>query len=203
MGTVYRFKVLLSGWIGGPGQNTWHMCQAGELGGADESDLEGMATDIAAVYNAIQGYIVGGIAIDLSPVVEGFDIATGQLLSVSGITPPSVPDGGGTQKALSRATQATMRLKTDAIRGNRVLQGRHFLGPITADSIGDDGQVTATVQTVFRQAYGGVTDIAGDARLVVWGQPNPKVPALSVGKIGYVQSVLTNSVPGTLRSRKV
>lgn len=204
MATVYRFKVDLGGWVGGPGRNTWHMAQLGELGGATASDLEGMAADIAAVYDAVNQFYVTGVTIDINPVVEGFDVATGALQEVVGIVPPAqiVGDAGTVAGSLSRATQATVRLQTDAIRGNRLLQGRHFLGPMATSLYDTAGQVKATDAATIAAAYGGVLDVAGDGRLGVWGQPNANVPGLETGVWGYVQSTLCNTTPGTLRSRK-
>lgn len=203
VGTIYRFKAFLSGWIGGPGQNTWHVLQAGELGGMDQSDAEGVAADIQAVYDACRSEIVTGVKIDISPVVEGFDIASGQLTSVIGITPPAQVAALGSVGALSRATQATARLATDAIRGNRLMQGRHFIGPIGGGSLGADGQLTTSTVNTIQAAYNGMLDVAGNARLAVWGQPRTVNGQALPGVAGYVQSVLVNRTPGTLRSRKV
>jgi len=204
MGTVYRFKVSLDNWNGGPGRNTWHMAQAGELGGAAQSDLEGMAADIQAVYTAVAGFIVSGVTIDIEPVVEGFDVATGNLVSVTGIVSPDQVVGSASSALgnLSRATQACVRLKTDAIRGNRVLQGRHFIGPLSAGAFNSSGQIDSADKAAIEAAYGGVLDVAGNGRLGVWGQPNPDVPALNTGVFGYVQQAVCNLTPGTLRSRK-
>ena len=203
MATVYRFRAVLSGFIGGPGQNTWHVCQAGELGGATESDLEAIAGDIRAVYVAAAAYLAPNVKVDIFPVVEGYEISTGALTQVTGIaTPATVASAGsGTE---SRATQFTMRLKTDAIRGSRVLQGRHFIGPAGGAWGGDDGQVASSVRTTLEAAYDGILDIAGNGRLVVWGQPvkDENDAVIKTGVIGYVQQVICNPTPGTLRSRK-
>lgn len=202
MATVYRFKVVLSNFLGGPGLNVWHMCQAGALGGADQSDLEGMAADINAVYDALRTNMVSGVKYDIAPIVEGFDVETGSLSDVVGITPPTGNNGMSTG-TISRATQLCVRLKTDAIRGNRLMQGRHFIGPIGAGAIGSDGQVTSGVRSAVPTAYGGVLDINGNGRLVVYGRKyTDKDGVTHPGKIGYVQAVICNSVPGTLRSRK-
>lgn len=205
MGVVYRFKAVVSGFIGGPGVNTWHMCQFEELGGAAQSDLEGMATDISAVYNAVKGQYISGLKVRLDSAVEGFDIATGNLVSVTGISVPAEITGGGSGSNISRSEQITVRLQTDAIRGNRQVQGRHFIGPIAANAMGNDGQILAASRAQVEAAYGGVTDFTGNGRLVVWAQPNEKHPRpdARAGRIGYVQGVLANATPGTLRSRKV
>lgn len=203
MATVYRFKVDLSGWIGGPGLNTWHMAQAGELGGADQSDLEGMAADIMAVYDGLKQYLAAGVKVTIAPIVEGFDVATGSLQQVTGITTPTGISASASA-AQSRATQFCVRLKTDAIRGNRLLQGRHFIGPVGGSAVGTDGQVSSAVRAAVESAYGGVTDIAGNGRLVVYGRKMVNADGQSLpGTIGYVQGALCNAVPGTLRSRKV
>lgn len=205
VGTVYRFKANLTGFIGAPGVNTWHMCQIGEVGGAGVADLEDMATDIAAVYTALKANFVNTLRINIDPVVEGFDIATGNLESVHGITPPSEVAGTATVGTLSRDTQICVRLQTDAIRGNRQVQGRHFLGPIGGAAFGSDGQISSSVRTLCSTAYGGVLDVVGDARLVVWAQRNDELERedARAGRIGYVQAVIANATPGTLRSRKV
>lgn len=205
MATVYRFGVNIAGWTGGPGRNTWHMCQAGELGGADQSDLEGIAADIAAVYDAVKSHLINGLTVDIDATVDEFDVATGALQRVIGITPPATVTGSAAAVSgnVSRATQATVRFKTDAVRGNRSLQGRHFLGPVANTVLGSDGNITSAVAAAFGAAYGGVIDVTGNGRLVVWGQPSPTVPALAVGMVGYVQQAVCNRIPGTLRSRKV
>lgn len=203
MAVIYRFRAQLTGFIGGPGVNTWFMAQAGELGGADQSDLEGMAADIAAVYDAVKANLALGLKVDIFPVVEGIDVATGNLVQVEGITPPASVSGSGSASQ-SRATQYCVRLKTDAIRGNRVLQGRHFIGPVGGSAIGTDGQVQSATRTAIQAAYGGVLDVAGNGRLVVYSKANPSgAGGFTTGAFGYVQQAICNSVPGTLRSRKV
>jgi len=203
MATIYRFGVELNGWTGGPGRNTWYMAQAGAVGGADPSDLEAIAGDIHTVYDTLKPFLVSGVTVTLRPIVEELDVATGNLLSAQPITPPATVTGSSTTTSLSRATQATVRLRTDAIRRNRVLQGRHFIGPIGTTLFGTDGLISSSSATAVQNAYGGVLDVAGNARLVVWGQPNPAVAGLATGTFGYVQSAVCNRVPGTLRSRKV
>lgn len=205
MGVVYRFKVGISGFIGGPGVNTWHLCQFEELGGADQSDLEGMANDISAVYTAVKSLYAPSVKIRIESVVEGFDIATGNLVSVTGIAAPAEISATGTVGTVSRATQVTVRLQTDAIRANRQVQGRHFLGPIAGSALGADGQITSANRATVESAYDGICDVAGNGRLVVWAQPNEKHPRpdARAGRIGYVQGVVANAIPGTLRSRKV
>lgn len=183
--------------------NTWYMAQFNALGGADQSDLEGMAADIAGVYNAAKNYIVNSVTVRISPVVEGIDVATGNLVQVEGIDAPAAITGQGSS-SMSRATQVCMQLRTDEIRGNRLLRGRHFIGPAGASVIGSDGQVTTAVRTAMVAAYGGVLDVAGNGRLVVYSKKGKdKDGRPFTGSFGYVQSVLANSVPGTLRSRKI
>lgn len=202
MGTVYRFKVALSGFVGGPGVNTWHMCQVSEAGGADQSDLEGMGNTIMDAYTTIRSLLAAGVFYELQPIVEGFDIETGNLVSVTGIdTPPA--NNGTASSTIARSVQYTVRLKTDAIRKNRLMQGRHFLGPAGTSGIGNDGLVISSARTTLQSAYDGLLDVAGDGRLVVYGRKyKDKDGVTHPGQIGYVQQVLANNVPGTLRSRK-
>lgn len=203
MATIYRFRVGLTGFIGGPGLNTWYMAQVGAAGGADEGDLEAIAADIRAVYDAAKTYLASGVSAQVDAVVEGIDVTTGNLVSVTGITPPAAV-AGTSAASLSRATQICVRLKTDAIKGNRLIQGRHFFGPVATNAVATDGQIASAARTALTTAYGGVLDLAGNARLVVYSKKGKdKEGNPTVGEFGYVQQVLPNSTPGTLRSRKV
>lgn len=203
MGSVYRFKASLTGFTGGPGLNTWHMCNAGEASNA--ANLDDMAASIKDVYNALKTVIVASCNVAVQPICEEFDIASGDLLGVFPCDAGGSVQGTSTGQTLSRATQITVQLRTDAIRANRQVAGRHFIGPIGTTQFDATGAVGASSRTTVQQAYNGVLDLLGGGRLVVWAKPNLNHtrPDARAGRIGYVQSVLANSVPGTLRSRKV
>lgn len=204
MASVYQFKAELAGWDGGPGITLWN-AYAG-FSNIDPADIQEFADRVAAFYNGVKGNFVNNMSVDVSPEVKQFDIATGNLEEVNVIAPPAqvLGTGASASGALSRATMVCVRLKTDRPWYNRLLQGRHFHGPIVSTSMASTGEVNSTTRTTFQNNYNGMLDVAGPLRLVVWSRPKearPGVPARP-GEIGNVQQVIANRTPGTLRSRK-
>lgn len=210
MARVAKIKAVLEGWDGAPGVNSWYFTSVGGLA-PDAAGVEALAALMMSAYDDLKGYIVGGVRINIDPAAAVYEVETGDLVAVHGTGTHTEVVGGATTNfaQLSRATQINVRLQTDAIVGNRILAGRHFIGPCGNNAIGFDGKVKAEVATAVETAYAGMLDIAGPHRLVVWSQPKPArtgssgkpLPA-QVGAFGYVQSADAQAVPGTLRSRK-
>lgn len=211
MARVAKIKAVLEGWDGAPGVNSWYFTSIGGLA-PDADGIEAMAALIRDAYSDLKPYIVGGIRINIDPAAAVYEVETGDLVAVHGTGTHAevVGQAAGKDLALSRATQINVRLQTDAIVGNRILAGRHFIGPCSNNALDYGGKVTAEVASLVDTAYAGMLDIAGPHRLVVWSQPKPArtgssgkpLPA-QVGAFGYVQSADAQAVPGTLRSRKV
>ena len=193
---VYRYKVALNGWTGGPGLTLWH-CRFATV--PIISDVQGFADLIKSAYQVIAEYVVSGVTIKVQPDVEIFDDATGTLVDAAAITPPATITGAATGKNMSRATMIVARLNTDGIhRGHRV-HGRHFLGPIGSGALDQNGQIDSLVPPKIVTAYAGVTDLVG-GRLVVWSRPSSH--GAGDGTSSFVQSVGVMPVPGVLRSRR-
>lgn len=211
MASVAKIKAVLEGWDGAPGVNSWYFTSAGGSS-PDQIACEAFATLIMSAYDDLKGYIAGGVRINIDPVASVFAVETGDLEAVYGTGTHAEVVGGATTNfaQLSRATQINVRLQTDAIVGNRILAGRHFIGPCGNNAIGFDGKMKPEVATAVDTAYAGMLDVVGQGRLVVWSQPKPArtgssgkpLPA-QVGAFGYVQSADAQAVPGTLRSRKI
>lgn len=209
MTNFFRFRPVISGFIGGPGINTWHGEES--VLGFDDEDPQAFANAVRAAYDAMKSYFVTGQSIQFPGEVTWHLEDSGELAAVFPITAPdpvvgTSPNNNGT---LSRATQVVAALNTSVIRDGKRLAGRHFIGPVAITAIDQTGQVTAAARAAIAAAYGGLIDQPGP-NLVVWGPPRkarpatPDLPALPAlpGKKGTVESVLCRSTPGTLRSRK-
>lgn len=205
----FRFRPVISGFIGGPGINTWHGEES--VLGFDDEDPQAFAEAVRAFYAAVASYFLTSMSIQFPGEVTWHDEEEGKLVEVFAIDAPAQVAGTGSASngQLSRATQVVAALNTGVIRDGKRLTGRHFIGPISNGAIGTDGQVLLSARNNIAAAYGGLIDQPGP-NLVVWGPPRksrpatddlPALPALP-GKKGTVQSVLCRSVPGTLRSRK-
>lgn len=210
MTNFFRYRPVISGFIGGPGINTWHGEES--VLGFDNEDPEAFATAVRAFYDAIKAYYHIPLVIQFPGEVTWHDEDTGDLVEVFGITAPAVVTGTGVAAGgnVPRAAQVVVQHNTSVIRDGKRLTGRHFIGPASSLLFDTTGQVTSAVRTTIQAAYGGLIDQPGP-NMVVWGPPRkaraatPDLPALTAlpGKKGTVQSVVARSTPGTLRSRKI
>lgn len=206
MAEFVRYRPVLSGFVGGPGINTWHAEAVLGQGLIGDGVSEAFAASVRAVYQALRGYLVANTLVTFPGEATVHDEETGTLVRAIAFAPPEqvTSNASSTMSQTSRATQAVVRLNTGTVRDGRRLQGRHFIGPVSSDAIGTDGQLSLTARNEIAAAYGGVLDFV-DGRLVVYGPPklddNDNVE--SVGKKATVTSVFVNPTPGSLRSRKV
>jgi len=203
MTNFFRYRPVISGFIGAPGINTWHGEES--VLGFDNEDPQAFATAVRAVYEAAKAMLAVGVSVNFPGEVTWHDEATGELRDVFPVSAPALVSstGNSTGGQISRATQLVVALNTGEIRDGKRLAGRHFIGPTNTLQFGSDGQVTSATRTALQSAYGGLIDQPGP-NLVVWGPPKLATPTrpASPGKKGTVESVRVLGVPGTLRSRK-
>lgn len=199
MASVARMQVVLDGFGGGKGVNTFHFLGLDNTL-FDQTWVDNTAAIIRELYVANAAMFVAGTTMNIDPKASVFDDTSGALTAVYGAEwsgPVTSTNTSGNSKT-SRATQACVRLITGGIVRNRILQGRHFLGPIGQGQVGSDGLIDTASATDIEQSYDGLLDFLG-GYLAVWSQPRDGRP----GVAHKVVSVSCNRVPGTLRSRKV
>ena len=201
--TSYRFKVVLGGWQGAPGVNTYY---ARFTGGVGTPEAQSFATQLAGVYNTYKGYLVPGFTANVASDVDEIDEETGNITNVLTITPPAQVTGTGIGGQIPRSTMLKWRFRTDLVHNGALVRGGNFLGPLDAASITSTGQLVPALVALAPTAWAGMLDVVGDGRLVVYSRPVKKQipggPAPRVGASGYVQSVSTDPVPAVLRSRR-
>lgn len=200
MPSVFRIQYVLTGWDGAPGVNTWHATRGTMTEDINAVGLK-IAEDIKPVYTALKAYAPNAWNAVASGVVSEFDEESGALIAIGAYSTAGLEETSSvstTAGNVNRASQLVMQCKTDQIRGNRVLQGRQYLGPINSIALTTSGTISATVRSNMEAAYAAITSGLGP-RLAIWGQPSLTNP---VGKVGDVVSVQCNVVPGILRRRR-
>lgn len=197
MAVITKIEVLLSGWQGGPGMNTFFALDVGQ-GTPNAGDVEEFATEIMAMYDTLKTYRVQGVTALVNNEAESYDVETGNLVAVHSFTAPTANTGLNTNDNLSRATMAKFRYRTNAIVNNRLLQGGIYYGPLAGSAISDDGSLEATFIAAVTTAHNGLLDVVGPLRLAAWHRPVNKAN----GAFGYVQSVTAKRLPAVLRSRR-
>jgi len=204
MTQVAQFRIQLAGWSGGPGQNTIHALSF-EEGQPSQAAINEFASMLNTVYGAMKSYFVGSCSFSLLPEVKVLDVGTGSLVALR--QAPTWSISTPTQSTnTSRATMAKLQFITDRVRGNRMLRGGIYFGPIDDSAIAVDGTLAAAARTTLSTAWAGAIDVnvTDQMRLAVYGRPDPnnKNPAVREGVTGYVQNVNVMTVPAVLRSRR-
>ena len=209
MTNFFRYRPVLTGFVGAPGINTWHGEES--VLGFDDEDPQAFADAVRAVYFAAKAYLAPGVEVIFPGEVTWHDEATGTLREPFGIVAPQTVTSTSTpgEGQNPRASQSIVQLHTAVVRRGRRLQGRHFFGPASGFCFGPDGLLNTNALNGLRSAYGGIFDQPGP-NLVVWGPPiyerdadgNPTDTVIAPGKKGTVTSVSVSATPGTLRSRK-
>lgn len=198
MTTLYRTRVTLNGWQGGPGVNTFIWSQ-GTLPEVAGDEVSSWHQDIADAYVAVRQYLCDGLVFQVQPEVDVLDSATGNITGVLVATGGAVGDTAGTSQtsALSRATQAIVSTKTDVWQGGRRLQGRIFLGPIAADAFTETGQFSNTFMGNVENAFGALNTGLGP-RWAVYHRPRGSAD----GYYGDIVNVTCRPYAGNLKSRR-
>lgn len=194
MPDVYRAQVLLQGWQGAPGINTLWFTKGDPLG-TDQTTAEQIASELETVYEAMRSTWVSGVRATNVSLVDKIEETTGALLARYSV--PIWETGAGTSTGgVSRATQAKMQFLTNTIRGNRLLQGGPFIGPLGPGALTTSGALAAATVTQLSEAWG--TFLSGlGPRLAVYAQPRG-----GTGAVGDVVSVGVKALPAVLRSRR-
>lgn len=192
MADVYVFKVLLTGWSGGPGVNTWTFGH--EDSPLSVSELDDIQTTLTALYENFRIYMPGGITTELQPEVRIYNDVTGTIV---GGLPLSTASGtsASSNGDMSRAVMAKCQLLTGQVVGKRIVRGGVFMGPINGNAVDNGGMLEQDV-------INGLSDDLGILRsagpLAVWHRPKNGAG----GKLCEAFSVGVNRVPAILRSRR-
>lgn len=194
-----RVKVVLDGWAGGPGVNTFAFDPTSQNEGVVEANATAFTDNIFNVYRALTASVPSGWSASADPTVEMRDVDTGALIGLVAYTPPDEVNSAVTaaEGAASRATQMVASYTTDLVHSGRLVRGRSFLGPLIPAAITNQGQVQPVLRLTVENAY----DLAieqGMPRLSVYSAPRAGV----AGALGHVTIVRCPELPGSLRSRR-
>lgn len=199
MASIFRIKAVGTGWQGGPGLTQFFFDTDPLLTNRENADQAlGLVSDF---YGTLKQYLVVGTQWGPQTDVDFFEDTDGKLTEryVSG-NPTTDAVGTDTTTGNSRATMIASKLSTSDVINNRLLIGRHFIGPIGDEGIDSEGALLPSVTQAVATAYAGMIDVVGP-NLVVWHRPTSK--GATDGKAGRVRGAgVSMSVPAVLRSRR-
>lgn len=199
MAVILRARVILNGWSGAPGLNTWYFRPA--TAGGSTADATDVLARVRAFWNDISGVLPSAVTAATAPTVDAIDAATGTLVgSYASSAPPTTVTGTGATEFYAPAVCALLQVNTNNFVSGRRVSGRSFINPLTEASIASGQASVATISTITGAAILRLTPsspVTGSFP-VVWKRPVN-------GAGGSDWPVITFSMPGklaTLRSRR-
>jgi hypothetical protein len=195
-----RSVVRTSGYEGSPGINVIHWSAGTGPGPSDPGGVDEFHATLFTALHSLEGIMPSSVTWAIEPDVPYFDDSDGVLLGVT--TDPEAPRtfiGDSENWFLARDTCLCVRTRTEGFVSGRRLQGRIFIGPISADAFDTEGQIAAAIVGAVPGYFSGLISGLG-GRLAVWHRPPVGNP--TGGSYQDVTSITCNSVPGTIRGRK-
>lgn len=196
MANIYKVQAIWSGWAGGPGYSNFYFRSPDTL----DAELVAMT---GAVRSFFSGFTLGlptPIAIQVSPVVQQIDPATGHMTGeFTAATTPAVLAGAGGSN-FSSPVGACVIWRTSTNLGTRLLKGKTFLVPLSTAAYDTDGTLLASRLTEIRTAAATLAAFITGAgvHMQVWHRP---VGGLG-GEAHDVATSAVNDRSAILRTRR-
>lgn len=191
--SVAAYRALWSIPNAGPAVSTFHFAPG------DDTTMDEVSVAVRGFLLALQSAIPNEVTISFDTEATRYDAATGELLEVISVAPPTQFVGSATGN-WSAGSGLRCVWGTGAIKNGRRVRGSTFIVPVHSASFGTGGYVQAgTITTVNTAATAFVGQAANSGSpLVVWSRPVDGAG----GTVHLVQNGTCSSIPGTLRSRK-
>lgn len=199
MPTIYRSRVVLTGWEGAPGLNTIYWTK-GTLVSVGPTEVQNWHDDIGQAWAAVKGYCCDSWTLTVQAQADIIDVESGNITGVvtADGTEFTASQTTGSVSAMSRATQACVALGTDVWANGRRLAGRVFFGPLNTEAFTEAGVLNGTAVAAMNSAFGTINTGTGP-RWAVYHRPT------ALGGDGYygdVTAINTRTRPAVLRSRR-
>lgn len=171
MPNLYRVRVTLAGWNGGPGVATHYFLEDGAPTGTDVERAQSCATQVRAAWDLIKNMQPTIWTANVQTVVDVLNSDNGDLVGSHAVASGGTifgMEGGGFGPAA--AGICVNWLTANFIAGRRV-RGRTFISP--KNNGGDvDGTPTAAHVSVASEMFGVLTATpAGHPKFAVWHRP--------------------------------
>lgn len=182
---MLRVQTVFTGVTGSPYYNRVY------FDGFTMGDAAACHARVAGFWDAIKGYIAGGVQIAIEGDVEVVDVSNGQVTAVHNVTPATYNSSASGQ-ALPWATQGLLRLRTGSWVNGREVRGRIFI-PSPAELHSDSNGPVAGYRNAVQSAVNSILQPGSNA-LIIWSPTH--------GLIRPVQSWQVWTEWAVLRSRR-
>ena len=199
-------RTAWSGTSGGPGVTQLFVTNGNAFGSLTAAEAQSAVNAVRTFWFGLASFLPNEIVLLVSPVVDQYDVANGELVgSVSAATAP-VSVVGTSQAVYSMPAGFKLNLNTGTVRNGRRVRGGIFVVPASSGAFSDGGLVSSATRTAANTAGAKLlSDLAtAGLQLVVYSRPldadQPKGPRN--GAVAAVTAVETNEKGAILRGRR-
>lgn len=199
-------RTAWAGTSGGPGITQLYVRNGSNFGPLTAAERQAAVNAVRAFWSALSGYLPDNIALTVSPVVDEYNVPSGDLEASgsAGTAPTSVI--GTSAAAFSMASGVKVNLNTTTIRNGRRVRGGIYVVPAASTVYTADGAVGSAIRTAFNTAGAALLSALSTAglQLVVYSRPLPAgVPnGPRTGDAAPVTNIETNEKGAVLRGRR-
>lgn len=196
---VYRVTATWNGFQGAPGYSKLSF-----MGLTDAAKLNGAGSATRAFFASFVLYLKSSWSIQVQPIVQVHEMATGELLREETMTtaPTSIAGSASAGQVYTGGAGAYVTWNTGAVYNGHKVRGRTYLVPLAGTADTDGSLLAAFITTANTAVSTFITAQAG--QLAIWSKTFSEPPEPhQIG--GGLSTVIAGNVPdksGILRSRR-
>lgn len=203
--TFATVRTHWAGTTGGAGLTQTNFVDAG--GAVITNAQAGAAVNaVRAFWDAIKAYLPNEVNLTVSPVVDIYDIQTGDLTaSTTWASAPAVVTGTGVDN-YSMAAGLKVNANTADIRNGRRVRGAIYIVPANSSAFSNSGLAAAGAKSAINTAGANLNTalLAAGCNPIVWSRPIPadKPNGPRNGEKSVVSTFEVNDKTAVLRGRR-
>lgn len=190
---IYRVTARWTGFTGAPGYSNFHF-----QGSTGAPDLAPAAAAVRNMFQDMQVHLPSTLRINVSPTIEIYDDASGQLTGYETLaTTPAVVSGAATGP-YAGPSGAVINWITNTVTQGRRLRGRTFIVPLATSAYDSSGTLTTGALTDINTGASRLSGAGFSLGFGVWSRPT----AGGTGAFGEVVGHRVPDLAAVLRSRR-
>jgi hypothetical protein len=195
-----------SGTSGGPGLTQLAIEGITDPHTWDNAAAQTSVDAVRSMWSANVANLPDNIKLDVSPIVDVYNIQSGQLVGSYAATAIPAQVIGTSTAGFSHASGIKVNLNTGQIRNGRRVRGSVFIVPVQVGVFTTDGMVGSAIRTSFNGSFNTLktTLASANKQIVVWSRPIPegKPYGPRLGATTPVASFETSEKGAVLRGRR-
>lgn len=195
-------RTTWAGTSGGPGLTQLAFREATSNADLTNAECQAAVNAVRAFWNGIFGLIANEVMLTVQPVVDIYDLITGDLVGSETVPSPPGNVAGGDTGNYSMASGMKLNLNTGVIRNGRRVRGAIYIVPAGASAYGNNGMIAGAAKTSVNSAAATMKSAFTTAgiELLVWSRPSSTTAG--DGDVAEVSVMDCNEKSAILRGRR-